>query len=102
MSTDLEPHEACRIAGREPKKAMTMIPELAAARTPSGHTPLHCAASYGRNDVVAALLAAGADVNAVDQYGKTPLRYANAFRHDECARMLEAAGARKQAPQKRL
>jgi len=71
---------------------MTMIPELAAAAHPSGHTPLHCAASYGRAEVVAALLAAGADVNAVDRHGRTPLRYAQAFRHEACIRLIEKAG----------
>ena len=34
---------------------------------------LDCVAEYGRTETVKALLAAGADVDAADQDGKTPL-----------------------------
>lgn len=38
-----------------------------------GRTPLHIAAMFGLEDMVALLLAGGADVNARDQWGVTPL-----------------------------
>lgn len=40
------------------------------------HTPLHLAATNGYVDVMRILLQAGADVNAVDKYGQTPLQLA--------------------------
>ena len=42
----------------------------------SESTPLHEAASDGRKEVVELLIANGADVNAKDNYGKTPLDWA--------------------------
>ena len=36
-------------------------------------TPLHCAANYNLTDLVRLLLEKGADVNAVNKDGKTPL-----------------------------
>ncbi len=38
--------------------------------------PLHNAALNGRNDLAAALLSAGADINSRDSFGLTPLAYA--------------------------
>lgn len=42
----------------------------------AGWTPLHIAASAGRDEIVKALIAKGAHVNAVNQNGCTPLHYA--------------------------
>ena len=42
----------------------------------SEETPLHGAASSGHKEVVELLIANGADVNAKDNYGKTPLDWA--------------------------
>ena len=41
-------------------------------RTSSGYTLLHLAASYGHADCVKVLLRHGADISAIDEYGKTP------------------------------
>lgn len=53
-------------------------------------TPLIKAASLGEPDVVAILLAAGAEVNATNKIGQTALHLA---KNAEVARLLIAAGA---------
>ncbi len=52
-------------------------------RHADGVTPLHVACEFGLPDVVAALLLAGADVNAVAVDGATPLAAARAGRREE-------------------
>ena len=59
-------------------------------RIGGGYTPLHLAVGAGREEVVAALLAAGAGVNARGSVGFTPLH--NATTPGEVSRLL-AAGA---------
>ena len=56
---------------------------------------LHWAVIADHVDAVKTLLAAGADVNAVDRFGYTPLLYASTidFGDAETATMLLAAGA---------
>ena len=57
-------------------------------------TPLHCAAESGDVGAVHLLVKAGADVNAADANGNTPLIYgASAFQADEIVRQLLQAGA---------
>lgn len=63
------------------------------ARLP-GWAPLHNAAARGREDALAALLAAGADVDAVDLYGTTAVMDAAARGRARAVRRLLAAGAR--------
>jgi ankyrin repeat protein len=41
-----------------------------------GETPLHFAAAYGDEEMVQAMLAAGADRTAPNTHGETPLAYA--------------------------
>ncbi|HET6227093.1 MAG TPA: ankyrin repeat domain-containing protein [Bacteroidia bacterium] len=41
-----------------------------------GNTPLHCAAQYGKADLVAILVERGADINAKNTFGDTPLKLA--------------------------
>jgi len=60
----------------------------------SGWTPLIHAAALGSTADVRILLAAGADVNAPDTHGATPLHYAD---NAEVAQCLIAAGANRNA-----
>jgi len=57
--------------------------------------PLHCASEIGRVDIVRELLARGANINAADKFGKTPLIVASARGQIEVVRALLAAGADK-------
>ncbi|KAG0594602.1 hypothetical protein M758_UG092100 [Ceratodon purpureus] len=59
-----------------------------------GWTPLHSAASGGRDAVVEVLLALGADVGAGNVGGRTALHYAASKNYVEIARMLIKAGAK--------
>ena len=59
-----------------------------------GQTLLHAAAYSGNTELVAALVARGADVDAREEHGWTPLLTALAARQDAAALQLLAAGAR--------
>jgi len=68
------------------------------ARDALGRTPLHIAAMFGLEEMVALLLERGADVNARDQWGATPLyrlvlmkRY-RGWEHSGIAAKLRTAG----------
>jgi Ankyrin repeats (3 copies) len=64
------------------------------SRDSSGRTALLLAVLSGRDAVVAALLARGADPNISDAYGETPLHAAIAANRTEIAQALQRAGAR--------
>ena len=55
--------------------------------------PLSCAVCWGRTDVVKVLIDNGADVNAKDDSGDTPLHWAAFTGARKITRMLIAAGA---------
>ena len=56
-----------------------------------GRTPLFTASENGYTNTVKALIAVGADVNAADKHGWTPLRIASLKRHTDI--VLIATGA---------
>lgn len=69
---------------------------LVNARDKDGSTPLHCAVWKGHQQVVAQLLAAGADVNAHnenDHWGTTPLHAAAHANQAAIAQLLIDHGA---------
>ncbi|RQM24795.1 hypothetical protein B5M09_001694 [Aphanomyces astaci] len=56
-----------------------------------GRTPLHIAASAGRDDVLQLLLLHGANLNAVDDHGMTPLHASALAGHVSVAHSLLVA-----------
>jgi hypothetical protein len=75
---------------------LSQKPSLALARTIAiwqDDTALQLAATTGNNDVVLLLLKAGADVNAADSAGGTPLHEAAFYGNDLVAKTLLKAGA---------
>jgi hypothetical protein len=56
-------------------------------------TPLHMAARYRKKDIVALLARKGAEVNAIDRLGRTPLDYALKIGRAESAEQLKTVGA---------
>ena len=65
---------------------------LEGART-LGYTPLHCAASAGRLELLTLLIQSGVNVDAVTDYGTTSLHFATRKGEVDCAKVLLAAGA---------
>ena len=53
-----------------------------------GRTALHWAVDYGKVDAIAALIKAGADVNAKDKGGKTSLDVATEKKHTDVIQLL--------------
>ena len=74
---------------------MAQDPEAVSARDSDGFTPLHFAAQETRGDVIEVLVAAGAEVDATDNWGNTPLSRAvfNSRGRGEAVLALLAAGA---------
>ena len=60
-----------------------------------GNTELHLAAIIGYADVIPILVKYGTDIDAVNDYGHTPLYYAAMHGHRKTAEALIAAGAKK-------
>jgi ankyrin repeat protein len=68
--------------------------DLEARDSETGATPLHLAASWGRMDALEALLAAGANPNAVNKSGVTPLKAALNNMQTEAAALLQSRKGR--------
>jgi ankyrin repeat protein len=78
------------------KELLATDKSLINARDKDGSTPLHCAVWKGHEQVVAALLEAGADVNAHnenDHWGTTPLHAAAHANQPAIAQVLIERGA---------
>lgn len=56
-------------------------------------TPLHIASEIGSTKVIKLLIENGADPNAADPYGVTPVFLAVQYRNTSCAFLLENSGA---------
>ena len=56
------------------------------------YTPLHLAASRGDVDCVRALLNQNADINAIDEFGKTPMRTAELIGKQTVVKVLKSEG----------
>jgi ankyrin repeat protein len=56
-------------------------------------TALHLAVRYGKHALAHALLGAGADINAKDSDGRTPLTHASSRGHREVEALLRQHGA---------
>ena len=59
-----------------------------------GATPLYLAAEFGRKEIAELLIAKGADVNAGDKRGRTPLDWAVGRSHVETAALLRKHGGK--------
>lgn len=68
-------------------------PDLTVRNVSTGATAVHLAAKAGHYRVVEALRWGGADMNAVDDNGETPLFDAVNYRHLHVVRLLLATGA---------
>src|SRR5215813_9364010 len=82
------------------KSLLAIDKKLVDARDTDGSTPLHCATWKGHPEIVEALLAAGADVNAVNQnehWGTTPLHAAAHANQAQIAQLLIDHGANPKA-----
>lgn len=76
------------------RRLQNASPEAINAPTANGETPLHFAARRGNAQGLALLLAHGADVHAVDEFGLTALHHAAEHGHQDVVLLLLAFGAR--------
>ncbi len=87
-------HEATQVDDPNRVKALLKeAPNLVFSQDWNNDTPLHLAAYFGYRDVAELLLTHGADVNAINSYGRTPLHRAAFNGHQDIAKLLLKHGA---------
>lgn len=87
-------HEATQVDDLERVKALLKAaPDLVFSQDWNNDTSLHLAAYFGYRDVAEVLLTHGADVNAINSYGRTPLHRAAFNGHEDIAKLLLVHGA---------
>ena len=87
-------HDAARLGkGEDVSRILKANPAMRDARNDVGSTPLHLAATNPDSGPVKVLLAAGANVNALDNDSNTPLHMAAYVNRTENAQLLLEAGA---------
>lgn len=87
-------HEAVRAGDLAKVKALVAgDPAVVNEKDARGRTPLHFAGVADKPDILAFLIAGGADAGAADAEGFTPLHWAAAEGRADAARALIAAGA---------
>jgi uncharacterized protein len=81
--------------GEQPEKIRLLLEHHAPVNGmgPKGRTALHYAAAAGFVDVMALLLAHGADYRIRDHHGETPLALARRYERSAAANLLEDRGA---------
>jgi len=89
-----EIHDAVRAGDLAKVKALVAKdPKVVNEKDTRGRTPLHFASDGGSREMIAFLIANGADVKATDPDGSTPLHWAAWAGQADAARALIAAGA---------
>jgi len=87
-------HYACRFGKAESAKALIECKaDVSAIASDTKRMPLHAAAENGSTEVIEILLAAGAEVNALDGRLRTPLHWACCSSREAAAALLLESGA---------
>jgi ankyrin repeat protein len=79
-----------KAAGKTPQAVVDVN-----AKLPRGDTRLHSACQQGTQKLLETLLAEGADINSLDNLGRTPAEAANDHFQDACAKYLMEKGTTK-------
>jgi len=85
--------QACAIIMEEYAKAGGDVKDIVATHDFYASTPLQYAAEYGQTETCALLIEKGADINAIDQYGRTALSYAEQSGNKDTVAFLKLAVA---------
>jgi len=93
------PLTLCTLAARgDVEQLRILIPNLSLADISRGdydnRTPLHLASEEGHMEAVKLLVESGANINATDRWGGTPLQGSLKHNHTSIAKYLKKNGAR--------